>query len=870
MKKGKPIPPSFAVWLLHRFLRSDLAEEVEGDLEEKFVATYESHSLTRARLDYWYQVFNYMRPFAFRKTTPLYVNPYSMYKSYCKTAFRNLAKNKLHSFINIAGLSVGMAVTMIIALWVNDERSYEKHFDNYKHIAQVVQNVTNNGELQTWRSVPYPLADELRKNYGSNFSEVVLTAGLYDYVLSSGPTKMPATGIFAEQRFPHLFSLEMVSGSRDALNEMRGILISQSTARTYFGEVDPLGKMMLIDGEMEVTVNGVYKDIPHQSEFVNMQFIASFNLLVEESGWIRNMRDPWRPNAFLLFVQIEDHSTFTQVSEVIRDAKIKKVSTELALKKPELFLHPMSDWHLYGEFENGKKSGGRISYVWLFGVVGGFVLFMACVNFMNLSTARSEKRAREVGIRKAIGSLRSQLISQFFMESIVTVCISFVLAILLVILLLPSFNTIAEKQIALPWQNPEYIVSALVFCLITGLIAGSYPALYLSSVKANSILKGTFKAGRVASFSRKSLVVAQFTVSVVLIIGTLVVFYQINFAKSRPAGYDRSGLIAVRGVTEGLHKHFDAVALELTSGGVITSMAEADAATTEASFSSSSFDWQGKDPDLSVDFQVMGVTQGYGKTINWQIIQGRDFTTALSDSSAFVINEAAAKYLELENPIGATIRWYRRPLTIIGVVEDIIVRSPYEPVAPMFYYITSEPGNVTLARLHPQMDTKTAIQKVETAFMKFGDDRPFTYQFMDDTYATKFNNEERIGKLAGIFTTLAIFISCLGIFGLASFVAEQRTKELGIRKVLGASIPDLWTMLSKEFAILVVIACVIAVPIAWQLITSWLTRFAYRIEVSWWLYAGTCLATLAITLITISWHTLSAARINPVKSLRTE
>ena len=870
MKKPDAKPPRLALRLLRLFLRADLVDEVTGDFQEMYDTTLLTRSNFAARLMIWYEVIHYLRPFAFRKTSVNFVNPYPMYKSYFKTSLRSMLKNKLHAFINITGLSVGMAVALIITLWVNDELSYEKNFDNYSRIGQVIQNVTNNGEVQTWNNVPYPLAEEIRKNYGNDFTYVALAGEKFPHLLATETKKLNKTGIFAEPDFTKMFSLKMIRGSADAIKDPSSILLSASTATAYFGNADPMGEMLTLDRDLNVKVGGIYEDIPTTSSFSDMGFIAAWELLYNGRGWIKGMDDPWRPNAFSLYVQLADHATFEGASVKIKDAKLKKVNEFLAKKKPQLFVYPISQWHLYDKFENGKQAGGRIQYVWLFGIVGAFVLLMACINFMNLSTAQSEKRAKEVGIRKAIGSLRGQLIGQFFSESILTAFFSLVLALLLMQVTMPLFNQVADKNISIQWNNPLWWMVGFAFCMFIGIIAGSYPALYLSSIKAGNAIKGAFKAGRYSSIPRKVLVTVQFTVSVVLIIGTVVVFLQVQYAKDRPIGYDSNGLVAVPMMSPELHKHFDAVKTELQNSGAIVSMAESEAPTTEQWSSSSQFVWSRKDPDLSVDFPVFGISYDYGKTIGWELAAGRDFSREwLSDSTAMILNESAVKYMGLKNPVGEIVRWGGTPHQVVGVVKDIIVSSPYQPISPTIYYMSSD-ANFLIMRINPASSAAVALEQIEITYKKYDADIPFSYDFVDDAYAKKFGNEERIGTLATIFAVLAIFISCLGIFGLSSFMAEQRTKEIGVRKVLGASLYDLWRLMSKDFVFLVLLSCAIAVPLAYIVLSSWLESFNYRLGIPWWAFVFATLGTLLITLITVSWHTISAASMNPVKSLRSE
>jgi ABC-type antimicrobial peptide transport system permease subunit len=602
-----------------------------------------------------------------------------------------------------------------------------------------------------------------------------------------------------------------------------------------------------------------------------MDFIAPWDLFESKSGWIKNMSDPWRPNAFELYVKINANTTFEVASAKIKNEKLKHLNSELAKKKPELFLWPMKQWHLYSEFKEGYNIGGRIQYVWMFGIIGGFVLLLACINFMNLCTARSERRAKEIGIRKSIGSVRAQLIQQFFSESFLMAFMSLAVALVIAWLSIPFFNEIASKNIMLPWDNSFFWMACISFCFITALIAGSYPALYLSSFQVVNVLKGTFRAAGGTTTFRRVLVVIQFSVSVTLIIGTLVVFQQIQFAKNRPMGYNSSGLISVSMMNDVIHRQYDAVQNEVLSSGMIVSMAESSSMPTHTSYSSSGFVWEGKDPNLSIDFRAQDVSHNYGKTIGWEIVAGRDYDREfLSDSSALLINEAALNFMQLKEPIGATIQWFGRPFHVIGVVRDIITASPYEPVQPTIYDLDpSSTGYINL-RMSPTASAHNAIAKVEEIFKKFNPEQPFDYQFVDEEYDRKFGNEERVGRLASTFSALAIFISCLGIFGLAAFVAEQRTKEIGIRKILGASLFSVWKMLSKEFVVLVVISCVLAMPIGYFLLNSWLNGYTYHTNITWWIFGVTFLSVLSITLITVSTQAIKAAFTNPVKSLRSE
>jgi len=793
-----------------------------------------------------------------------------MIKNYFKIAWRNLVKNKVHSFINIVGLSVGMAVAMLIGLWIWDELSFDKFTKNHDNIAQVIQNVTNNGEVQTWRSVPYPLAAELRKTYGSNFKHVVMMANMGGHIVALDNKKLSRGGGFMENEGPEMFTLDMLKGTRTALKDPTSILISASTAKAFFGDGDPMEKTLKIDNQVIAKVAGVYADFPRNSTFADLTFIGSWEMFYNAND-IKSMREPWRPNFTTLYVQMPDNADMAAVSLKIKDAKLNKVSQVLAKKKPALFLQPMSRWHLYDEFKDGKNTGGRIQYVWMFGIIGVFVLLLACINFMNLSTARSEKRAKEVGIRKAIGSLRGQLIYQFFSESLLCVTVAFLVALILVQFSLPFFNEVADKQMNILWTSPLFWTLGIGFSLFTGLIAGSYPAFYLSSFEPVKVLKGTFRVGRFAALPRKILVVVQFTASITLIIGTVVVFKQIQFAKNRPVGYSRDGLVSIGIGTNDIHKNYEAVKDEVFKTGAIISMAEGDVAPTSSAGSTSAIEWRDKDPNLSVDFQQAGVSAEYGKTAGWQFKQGRDFSKEfLTDSSAVVINEAAVKFMGLKNPLSENLTYYGNKFKVIGVIKDIIVDSPYGQVKPSVYFFNKGAASTVLLRINPRVSASAAIEKIAPIFKRFNPEQPFEYSFVDQVYAQKFGNEQRIGKLAAFFASLAILISCLGLFGMASFMAEQRVKEIGVRKVLGASVFTLWRLLSTDFIVLITIAIAIATPFAWYLMAGWLQNFDYRSSISGWIFVFTGLAALAITLFTVSFQSIKAALANPIKSLKTE
>jgi putative ABC transport system permease protein len=794
-----------------------------------------------------------------------------MIKNYLLNAWRNLIKNKSHSAINITGLSIGMAVAMMIGLWIWDELSYDLQNPDYKKIAQVTQNNTVNHDILTGQSMPMPMGGELRKTNGSDFKYVVMSSWTERHFLTHGDKKVTRTGNFMEPQAPDMMNLQMLRGTRTGLRETFSIMISEATAKALFGEADPVNQVIRMDDKLNAKITGVYNNLPRNSSFSDLSFIAPWDLKLYKDNWMTKMDNPWGNNSFQVYVQIADNTDMSVVSNKIKDVKLKNVRKDELRYHPQLFLQPMSKWHLYDEFKNGVNTGGRIQYVKLFALIGIFVLLLACINFMNLSTSRSQKRAREVGIRKAVGSLRSQLIGQFYMESVLVSLLAFIFAMVLVTLILPAFNLVADKDMKIPWNNLVFWAVAVGFTFITGLIAGSYPALYLSSFQPVKVLKGSFQAGRFAAIPRKVLVVLQFTVSVILIVGTGVVFRQIQFAKKRPLGYSRDGLAMVPLMTPNIHNHFDAVRADLVSSGAILQMAEAGSPTTAIWSTNGGFNWKGKDPNQGVDIPNTGITYEYGKTVGWQFLDGRDFSKSFaSDTAAFVLNESAVNFIGFKNPVGETITWEGQPYRVIGVIKDMIIESPYQPVRPTFFHIDPSPESYALLRLNPVSSTSVSMEKINKVFSAYSPGEPFNFEFADQEYAKKFGNEERIGRLAGFFASLAIFISCLGLFGMASFMAEQRIKEIGVRKVLGASVINLWALLSRDFLALVAISLLISVPVSFFFMGNWLSQYAYHSRLSWWIFAAAGGGALVITLVTVSYQAIRAAMTNPVKSLKTE
>jgi ABC-type antimicrobial peptide transport system permease subunit len=799
-----------------------------------------------------------------------------MFKNYLKIAWRNLLKNKGYSAINIGGLALGMAVTLIIGLWMNDELTRDKYFKNKDRIAQVFQSQTFNGNTGTGPAIPLPLEPALRNEYGDNFEHIMMCSWTQSSYVKYGEKSLSRTGNYMQPNAPDLLNLEIIKGDKNGLKEVNSIMISRSTADAFFGTEDPVGKVLKIGNQYDLMVTAVYEDIPYGNTFNDTDYIIPWENYVTNREWIQNSLDNWQNNSFQMFVQIADNTSFETVTNSIIDVK-KNADEDVVEFNPRIFLLPMKDWYLRSNFEDGVQKGGRIKYAWLFGIIGAFVLLLACINFMNLSTARSEKRAKEVGIRKSIGSQKGQLIYQFLSESFLVVLFAYVLAIAIVLLSLNGFNELARKEISFPWGNIQFWSVSLTFIVFTALLAGSYPALYLSSFRPVDVLKGTFKAGRYAGLPRKILVVLQFTVSVAFIIGTFIVMQQINHAKNRPVGYDKEGLIQIPTFAIDFEGKTELMRNEFINSGAVVEMATSSSPTTQIWSNRSGYTWEGKPDGFQEDLAWTEVSVDYAKTIGLKIVEGRDFSRDFpSDSLGVLINSTAKKYLGMPDPVGKLLRDTDEedpapPMKIIGVVEDMVTQSPYEPVKQGIYvYDRYSNFSYYNLRLNPKQSASQNIAVIERVFKEHFPDIPFEYDFVDAEYGEKFAAEERVGSLSGIFTGLAILISCLGLFGLTSFVAEQRTKEIGVRKVLGATVFNVWNMLSKDFLKLVIISCFIAVPIAYYVMNGWLQEYPYRVILKWWIFALAMLGAMGITVLTVSFQAIRAAKQNPVKSLRTE
>ena len=870
MKKEKLNPPALFLKFFRWFCRRDLQSSIEGDLVELYERRRRQAGKRRADLAFMRDVLLLFRPQMIRLHRHGSLNQYAMLQNYFKISWRNLVKNKGYSTINIGGLALGMTVAMLIGLWIHDEWSFNTYHANYHQIAQVYrQGPDNDGTIETNGVMPTGLGTQLKSEYNAQFKNVVMIRSrIEDRVIAVGEKKFSQNGYFMQPEGAEMFGLQMKAGTRNGLIDLKSIMLSESTARKIFGDADPINQLVTMDAKWELKVTGVYEDLPKNSTFAEASYFAPLDLFLD--GWAHlNIWDNYNMN---VFVELQPGQFFDGTSSMIKEILNKhgnKATTSLLL--------PMEDWHLRAQFEDGKAvTSDRMKMIWLYSLTGCFVLLLACINFMNLSTARSEKRAKEVGIRKSIGSRRGQLVAQFFGESMLIAFISLAVSLLLIGLALPYFNTIADKAMSIPWKNQWFWLSATGFTLLTGILAGSYPALYLSSFDPIRVLKGGFKAGRTASMPRRVLVVVQFTVSITLIISTVAVYNQIQFSKNRPVGYTREGLLEIHLRSPEAWGKYTILQNELKKTGAVLEIAEGSHSVNSQRGWNGGFTWQGKNTETTdLSFNINDVTHEYGKTLGWNFMEGRDFSRDFaSDTSGLVINETAARLMGFEHATGqvlmAPMGQGMVPITILGVISDIVKGSPYEPTDPCMYFLSRGDQGYLFIRLDPRVSAHEALPRIEAVFKELLPSILFDYKFADEEYNTKFRAEERIGTLATVFSTLAIFISCCGLLGLVSFVAAQRTKEIGIRKVMGASVLNVWRLLSSEFVILVVIASAIAIPLAAYFMTRWLDQYAYHTTVGWIIYALATAGALLVTLLTVSIQTIRAANANPVRSLRSE
>jgi ABC-type antimicrobial peptide transport system permease subunit len=792
-----------------------------------------------------------------------------MIKNYLKTALRNLRRNKVFSFINISGLALGMACSLLILLWVKSEYNVDSFNKNSSQLYSVYERQFYNDKVDVFHSTPGLMADEMKRE----FPEVEYASGfgwINQNSFTLGDKVIEEEGGWAGEDYFKMFNYPLLEGAaQTALNSPSAIAVSKKMAESFFGSGEnAINKTIRFNDKRDFKITAVFENTGVNAS-QKFDYLINWYAYLDDNQWLKdwniNINDG--PKTFVALRAGTDANGFTAR---VRDFLHSYYKEQRSGFHIELGIQRFDEMYLHSHFKNGQVDGGRIEYVKLFSIIALFILVIACVNFMNLTTARFMKRAKEIGIRKVAGAIRLSLIKQFIGEAILIAFLSMIAALAIVLFLLPMFNDLTQKHISLPVDNPSFWFTILILAFLTGLAAGSYPAIFLSSFDPIKVLKGSIKAGPRAAFFRKALVVFQFTLSIVLIIGTIVVSKQINYIQTKNLGYNKDNVISIplQGNLLNTYTTFKEEAATIPGVRVVTRITQIP---TKLTSGTSDVDWQNKNPGEKSLFVWASVGYDFVKTLDLQMLQGRDFSKDYpTDSSGYLLNESALRVINYKDPIAKQFTFWGRHGTIIGVVKDFHFNSLHDPIQPLILRLREDEnfGNA-LVRIEPAK-TRQVLGSLDALSRQFNPKFPFTYQFLDEAYNSLYTSEQMINKLSGYFAFIAIFICCLGLLGLVMFTAEQRIKEIGIRKVLGANTASVFGLLSKDFLVLVFIAFVIASPLAWWAANSWLTGFAYRINISWWMFLLAGFLTMVIALATISVQAIKAAMVNPVKSLRTE
>ncbi|HTR29520.1 MAG TPA: ABC transporter permease [Puia sp.] len=793
-----------------------------------------------------------------------------MLSTYLKTAWRNIVRGKVYSLLNLSGLATGMAVALVIGLWVTNQVSYDRFIPGYERAYQVRFRFSDNGVMRNQADVSLPVGDALKHDVPEVAYVAPCFGGGDELIVND--KRIAGDGLQVGEEFLQVFPFPLVEGNAaTALKEPGSVVISESMAKAAFGNTAALNRTIRFVNRGPRKVTAVIKDLPRNSSF-HFDLLFPFREFVNSNDWVRAATTKWGDAYFVLYAALKPGADPAKAQQKVSQL-VKHYSPETyAAFHREPILFPMKDWHLVTDTKDGWPSGGLIDYVWMFSIVGVLVLLIACINFMNLSTARSEKRAKEVGVRKVIGGSRRGLILQFLIESLVMTFAAFVLSLLIVRIVLPGFTAITGEIIRIPWSSGLFWLVMTGYVFVVGLLAGSRPAFYLSSFQPVKVLKGSIRMGRNASLPRKVLVVLQFTCSIGLIIGTAIVYQQIEYARVRPRGYDPNRLI----ISGDPGANYTSFRQEVLQTGVVAGVTRSLSPATEVHSHNIVDQWPGMQAGDAFAPVMNAVSDnGFFKTLGIGFVEGSNFAgNSTIDSTCVILNEAAVQRMRLKQPINTYIHWpvanAPQRLRVVGVVKNILTNNPFGTPEPTIYVY--QPGwtwTVTY-RIAPTVSTSDALAKLKSVFERYNRDAAFNYSFVDDQYASKFALETLIGKLAGVFAGLAIFISCLGLFGLAAYTAEQRAKEIGIRKVLGASVGRVTLLLSGDFIKLVLVSCGIATPIAWYFLHRWLAGYYYRIDINPLVFVAAAMVAMVITTLTVGLQSVKTALMNPARSLRSE
>lgn len=884
MNKNKTIPPKLAQRFLLRFLRDDLTEEVTGDLDENFYTELKNKSRFRANLNYWRQVILYMRPFAIKKSRPHYSNHYSMFQNYFKIGWRNLSKQKMYSSIKIGGFALGIAACFLISLFIRDELSYDLQYPDGDRIYRVISSYNDDGSLDKGVWFQAPFANAIKEDYpeiekaGRYNSSELFGAGSNEIRRADKVENTYEEGFtYADQELLDILGVRFIYGNpARALDEPNTIVITKRKADKFFPGENPLGKLFVLNSNDAVTykIGGVIENFPRTS---HLQF--DFFITLKGLEFWPGEQSYWGATNYPTYILLRPGADVAQLEKKLSGV-VEKYMLPLWIKegmanpqneagKLGLQLQPIKDIHLRSEGIQDRLSHGDIRFVWLFGGIAGFILIIACINFVNLSTARSANRAKEVGLRKTVGSLRSNIINQFLTESLLFSFFSFGLGVLLASLLLPYFNLLSAKSLSFPWNEWWLFPILLGAATMVGILAGLYPCFYLSGFKPINVLKGNLSRGSKNSATRSSLVVFQFTTSIILIISTLVIYRQVEYILNKNLGFEKEQVLLIQG-TNTLGDQVKTFKNELLRVSQVTSATISDYLPIKGTKRNGNSFWNEgkKNESESVGSQVWIVDHDYVKTMGMKIVEGRNFSVDMpTDTMSIIINQSMAKMLELNDPIGKRIMNWRF-YTIIGVVEDFHFESLRDEIGPLAMVLGISPSIVSIKV--NTADMPGLIQTLTTIWKKFSPNQPIRYAFLDEQYATMYADVQRMGRIFTSFAVLAIIVACLGLFALSAFMVEQRSKEISIRLVLGASLKSIFNLLTLNFLRLVLISIIIAVPLAWYLMKKWLEDFTYKTEITWEVFALSGIMALCIAVLTISYQSIRAALMNPASSLRSE
>ncbi len=781
-----------------------------------------------------------------------------MFKNYFITAFRGFRRHKSSFFINLIGLSIGLTCSFLIVLWVIDELNMDQYYTDSERIYQVMEHQSYSGEVMTTTSTPGILARSLKEDfaefeYASNFT------WNNDYLFTKHDLTYREDGLYVENDFIKILDLDLMYGNQDELLiSPNTIVLSEYMAQKYFGNRNPVGEGITINNDQELTVTGVFRNMPSYSSF-QFDCLLNYDDWLEDSPWASN----WGNNGPSTIAKLNVGVNPSELSAKIDDYILTQGEED---SNVELFVYPFPDRYLYDSFENKVVVGGRIEYVRLFSIVAIFILLIACINFMNLSTAKASKRAKEVGIRKSIGASQGSLIGQFIGESMIISFFALFISIISVELFLPVFNNLTDKTITVDYSNPLLIALFLGTVVLTGLVSGSYPAFYLSSLEAVKTLKGSLKSSWKEVFARKGLVVFQFSLSIILIISTIIIYRQIQFTQTQNLGYTKENLITFDTEDE-VGEQWETVRDQIEKIPGVISVSRSTHPFLWQNNNTSGLEWEGKAPETRILFENIGMDYGLIETMGIEIIDGRSFSPEFgNDSTKIIFNETAIAVMGLEDPVGKTISLWEDDMEIVGVVKDFHFQSFRTEVNPAFFRLVDWTWRA-FVRVESE-NISTTLGQIEDVYKQFNTSYPFDYRFMDEQYASLYQAEMRVGALSRYFAFIAIFISCLGLFGLSAFTAEQRSKEIGVRKVLGASVRSLVVLLSTDFTKLVLISIAISIPVSWYLMHQWMADFAYSSGIDWWVFILSGFAALLIAWLTVSWQSIKAAIVNPVHSLK--